>query len=114
MSKIRNIEIKIGIIVSLSIALFFSTVPFFGWSEYSLEGLNVSCSVEWNKKTPSVISYNITIAILIYFVPLFILIFTNSRIIYIVSRRLELIFEFLANIYNLFSFKKDKTVKTPF
>jgi hypothetical protein len=78
----------IAIIVSLSFGLFFSIVPIFGWSEYSLEGLNISCSVEWNKKTPSVISYNITIFIMVYFLPLFILIFTNTRIIFIVSLKL--------------------------
>ena len=30
--------------------IFWAIIPLFGWSEYSLEGALISCSVEWNKK----------------------------------------------------------------
>ncbi len=62
-----------------------AVMPLIGWSEYSLEGAMISCSVEWNKRTPSIISYNITIFIFVYIFPLFLFIFTNTRILAIVS-----------------------------
>ena len=60
-------------------------MPFFGWSEYSLEGVMISCSVEWNKKTLSVMSYNITITVFVYLLPLATLIYTNTTIVTTVS-----------------------------
>jgi hypothetical protein len=59
--------------------LFWSVAPLFGWSEYSLEGAMISCSVEWNKKTASVMSYNITIAIFVFLVPMLVFIITNIQ-----------------------------------
>ena len=60
-------------------------MPFFGWSEYTLEGLMISCSVEWNKKTLTVISYNICILIFVYLIPLLSFVFTYSKVIIAVS-----------------------------
>ena len=35
---------------------FYNRLPFFGfWSHYSLEGLQVSCSVEWKEKSFNVV-----------------------------------------------------------
>ena len=64
--------------------LFWACLPFFGWSEYSLEGALISCSVEWNKRTVSVISYNICITIFVFFIPVILLISTNTKILLIV------------------------------
>jgi hypothetical protein len=75
--------------ISIKKIIFFklirAVVPFFGWSEYSLEGAMISCSVEWNKRTPSVLSYNISIAIFVYFLPLVLFFFTNTKILFLVS-----------------------------
>ena len=70
-----------AIVLAFLIGLFWSTMPLLGWSEYSLEGAMISCSIEWNKQTPSVLSYNISISIFVYFIPLFLLIYTNLKII---------------------------------
>ena len=64
--------------------IFWAIIPLFGWSEYSLEGALISCSVEWNKRTTSVISYNISITVLVYLIPLLVIIITNAKIIYTV------------------------------
>jgi hypothetical protein len=69
----RKILIAIGL--SLGCGAFWSITPLLGWSHYSLEGALISCSVEWNEKTPSVLSYNIAITIYLYicylYVPFF-------------------------------------------
>jgi hypothetical protein len=84
--KFENLKVAArSIFISLLMGIFWSSMPFLGWSEYNLEGLMISCSVEWNKKTVSVISYNISIMIFVYIIPLFTFIYTNSRIIYFVT-----------------------------
>ena len=79
----------IAIIVSLFLGLFWASGPVFGWSEYSIES-TISCSVEWNKRTPSIISYNISMFIFVFIVPLAIIIFTNANIIFIVSYKFKI------------------------
>ena len=65
--------------------LVWSLAPLLGWSEYSLEGALISCSVEWNKRTVSVMSYNITIAVFVFVVPMLVFIITNIQTFCIVS-----------------------------
>ncbi len=62
-------------------------MPIFGWSHYSVEGLKVGCSVEWSERTPNVISYNMTIFVAVFLLPVSVLFFTNAKLIYMVSRR---------------------------
>ena len=45
----RYIFSIVAVIVSCVLGFFWAIVPLFGWSEYSLEGAMISCSVEWNK-----------------------------------------------------------------
>jgi hypothetical protein len=85
-----------ALISSILIGLFWALVPLFGWSEYAFEGAMISCSVEWNKKTPSIISYNIFIFIFIFLLPMSVFIFTNARILIIVS------FFFIQYFYSTF------------
>jgi hypothetical protein len=87
-----NIAVK-SIILAILIGLFWSSMPLIGWSEYSLEGAMISCSIEWNKQTPSVLSYNISISIFVYFIPLFILVYTNLKI-------LSFVYIFYKNFFN--------------
>ena len=64
------------------IGLFWSTMPLLGWSYYSLEGANTSCSVEWNERSLSVTSYNITIFIFVFLTPVLIICVTQIKIIF--------------------------------
>ena len=73
------------IIVSLFIGLFWALTPFFGWSEYSLEGSMISCSVEWNKRTPSAMSYNVSMFIFVFIIPFTTILSTNIMLIRKVS-----------------------------
>lgn len=81
--KINKVSI-IGIVSCCLLALIWALMPIIGWSEYSLEGAMISCSIEWKKRTPSVISFNIMLAIFVYIIPLVILIYTNANIFRIV------------------------------
>ena len=83
-AKKNEVAIK-AIILSCVIGLFWALMPIIGWSEYSLEGVLISCSIEWNKQTPGVVSFIISFAIFAYLIPLCILIYTNLRIFFIVS-----------------------------
>ncbi len=81
---LQKFEEGTSILISILIGIFWAIVPLFGWSEYSLEGAMISCSVEWNKRTASIMSYNISIALFVFILPLVIIIIINGKIVYIV------------------------------
>jgi c-opsin len=81
---LQKFEEDTSILISILIGIFWAIVPLFGWSEYSLEGAMISCSVEWNKRTASIMSYNISIALFVFILPLVIIIIINGKIVYIV------------------------------
>ena len=90
MSAINNRIIQrhremISTIFSILFAFFFAIMPAFGWSEYSLEGIMISCSVEWDEKKASVVSYNITIFVFVFVLPISLIIYTNVKLISYVS-----------------------------
>jgi hypothetical protein len=97
----------IGIAGSCLNGLFWALMPLFGWSEYAPEGAMISCCIEWNKRTLSVMSYNISITIFVYLIPLALLIFTNAHILYIVSTLL-LIMNFFFEFLNTFKIKTSR------
>ncbi len=82
--KITHRILLIVIGVCLFLGLFWSILPIFGWSRYSLEGVGTSCSVEWYERSANVISYNIAMFVFVFFVPLFIIIVTNVKVVMIV------------------------------
>ena len=59
-----------------------------GWSYYSMEGALTSCSVDWADRSLNVVSYNIFIFIISYFIPVTIIIYTNTKLLLIVSKYL--------------------------
>ena len=74
------------VILCLLNGILWSSLPLVGWSRYSLEGSYTSCSVEWKERSINVVSYNISMFIIVFFIPLIIIIFTNLKLILIVSR----------------------------
>ena len=84
----KKIKLKhyIQIITICFIAsLAWATFPLFGWSYYSLEGTLTSCSVEWADRDWNVWSYNVTICIFGFIIPLAIIIYCNLKTLQIVS-----------------------------
>ena len=82
--EMRTIGFKmnlIGIVLSVAIGLFWSVVPMFGWSYYSLEGALTSCSVEWEDRSFNVVSYNVAIFTGVYFIPFLVIIITGILLI---------------------------------
>jgi r-opsin len=75
------------------LGVVWAGAPLIGWSYYSLEGALISCSVEWKERTANIISYNVTIFLFSFVIPLFIIAFTNIKILCIVS-----LFFILANL----------------
>ena len=60
-------------------------LPLIGWSYYLPEGLKVSCSIEWENHSANVLSYNITIMVFAFFIPVIIMSFTNIETLKLVS-----------------------------
>lgn len=86
--KIREITpltngISIGIAMLLSI--FWALMPMFGWSYYSLEGALRSCSIEWKERSFNVISYNMSILVIVFIIPVAIIVSTNIMLLIKVS-----------------------------
>lgn len=71
----------IATFVCFFFSLIWSSSPLFGWSYYSLEGVGTSCSIELNEKSLSVISYNMTILITVFFIPLIVIVGSHLLII---------------------------------
>ena len=68
----------------LVLGLIWPILPLFGWSHYTLEGALTSCTVEWAERSFNVVSYNITIWICGFLIPLIIIVYTNYKLIGIV------------------------------
>jgi c-opsin len=71
--------------ICMLLGIFWSVLPIFGWSRYSLEGVGTSCSVEWYERSLNVISYNVAMFLFVFFVPLLVIIGTNLKLIMIVK-----------------------------
>lgn len=65
---------------------FWASGPLFGWSHYSLEGAKTSCAVEWASRSPSVTSYNMTILVFVFLLPLFFLCATNFKLVFLMKK----------------------------
>jgi hypothetical protein len=107
--NIRKITIQISLIVVLFCVLnglFWAMLPLFGWSRYTLEGALTSCSVEWKERSANVISYNITIFVLVYFIPILCILSTSIKLLLIVVSDWVL---FYFNSSNVLIFIRKKT-----
>ena len=74
-----------GILISVVLGLFWSILPLIGWSHYSLEDNKIICSVEWKQESFNVISYNISIFVFVFILPIIIIMYTSYKIFLIVS-----------------------------
>lgn len=91
--KISEKVLLFVIFVCILIGLFWSLMPLFGWSHYSLEDSYVGCAVEWKERSYNVISYNICIFLFVFIVPFGIIIVTNIKSILIVRKSSKTVFK---------------------
>ena len=101
MNKIKSSSVTYSIclwiiLLCAFLSAFWTVLPLLGWSYYSPEGIKMSCGIEWQDHSLNVISYNTTVFVFAFFIPLFILAFTNWKIIK------NVIFNFILS-FNLFS-----------
>jgi hypothetical protein len=73
------------VIVCLVKGLIWALFPVLGWSYYSLEGSYTSCGVEWRKQSFNLNSFKIAIFSGVYFIPLILIVFTNVKLVCMVS-----------------------------
>ncbi|RNA43725.1 vertebrate ancient opsin-like [Brachionus plicatilis] len=83
-SKNKIQKTYLSILMCVLVALVWSVLPIIGWSYYSLEGAMTSCSVEWKDRSLNVVSYNLTVFLLVYFVPLLAIIMVNFKLIFMI------------------------------
>ncbi|RNA30611.1 rod opsin [Brachionus plicatilis] len=85
--SIKSISTNV-ILVVIAVCTFMGVMwamfPYLGWSYYSLEGALTSCSVEWFERSFNVISYNVTIFLVVYTIPLIVIFFANIKLVIII------------------------------
>ena len=74
--------------LSCILGVIWPIMPLLGWSHYSLEGNLTSCSIEWSEKSFNVISYNITILICVFIIPVSVIIYCDVNLVMKVKRLL--------------------------
>lgn len=77
-------KIKIIILCLLS-GFFWAVLPLLGWSSYTLEKSKTTCSVVWHEKSFLVYSYNVTVFLFVYFIPIIIMFTIYIRLLVMVS-----------------------------
>ena len=63
--------------------LFWSLAPFLGWGRYAPEPYRLTCTLDW-KNIP--LSYTVTMFCFCYVIPLFLMVFSYSRIAITIKR----------------------------
>ncbi|CAF5017470.1 unnamed protein product, partial [Rotaria sp. Silwood1] len=77
----------ITVLCGYLLALFWTLLPVIGWSSYDYEGVGASCSVKWEERSLNVTSYNLTIFIFVYLIPVIIIIVTNISAFHVIRKR---------------------------
>ena len=67
-------------LLSCVLLAFLVTIPpALGWSHYTQDDLKVACNVDWKGKTFNIISYNIFIMFVIFFIPIGLILYFNVK-----------------------------------
>ena len=61
-------------------ALFWAVLPLFGWSSYGLEGMGISCSINWQSRNMGNISYTVLLFVFAFLIPVGIICVTYLKI----------------------------------
>ncbi|CAH1778013.1 unnamed protein product [Owenia fusiformis] len=88
-TSVRMISKRVALLLigaCVAVSVVFATMPLLGWSSYTLEGANISCSVNWQGRSPGDTSYVITIFICCFLIPVGVIIYCYGRIYFHVRR----------------------------
>lgn len=73
------------IALCVMLGIFWAAMPLYGWSHYALEAGLTTCAVEWAEQSYNVYSYNVSIFIFVFAIPVFLIVFCNFYMLFIVS-----------------------------
>jgi hypothetical protein len=99
------------------LGVVWGCLPLIGWSYYSLESHKTSCCVEWADGSLNVLSFNISLFILVFLLPLSVMVFTCLKIFNMVIKSVLLLITnyqiyicnpFQMSSLRIFIFKKNK------
>jgi hypothetical protein len=79
LKKLSNKTCVCLTIFCMLIGLFWSSIPILGWSNYTCK--KSGCSVNLKGTSWNVISYNVSMLVFVFFVPLFIILGTNIKLL---------------------------------
>ena len=82
--KLRSVKLKLIlflIVFGLVLSTLLSILPLIGESKYSLEGLKITCGIEWQNHSTKSQIYNSIVAALSFIVPTMILICMNLKLL---------------------------------
>ena len=77
------------IVICIFFGFVWSSLPLIGWSYYTLDISSTTCSAQWNEKALKVFTYNISMFIFVYLIPLIIILVSNFKIILMVRLKLK-------------------------
>ena len=82
----RNGEADFGIKKALCVSiilwlysLIWSSMPLFGWSSYTLEGIGTSCSIEWRSDNSGDVSYALCLTTACFVLPMSVIIYCYHK-----------------------------------
>lgn len=87
--EIKCLELKLYLIITTLaglFCLFWTFLPFLGWSDFSYGHVKTACSLDWKNRSQKSLIYVLIIIILFFFVPFILIIFFNIKLLIIVSK----------------------------
>ena len=106
--KLRSVKLKLLlflIVFGLVLSTLLSILPLIGESKYSLEGLKITCGIEWQNHPIKSQIYNSIVAALSFIVPTMILISMNLKLLQNVRFHLVILFFCLTILMFLIKYK---------
>ena len=87
-NQILSKDLKLGIIsitCCFGFGLIWASLPILGWSSFKLEGLKISCSVNWAGRTLLDMSYSLSLMVFAWIIPVMVILFCYGNILLLVS-----------------------------
>lgn len=78
------------ILLCLFMSAFWSTMPFFGWSSYTKNGVETSCTPDWKSSEFGVVTYNFSVFVIVFLIPLFFMTAINLKMWWLVRAQIKL------------------------
>jgi hypothetical protein len=86
--EIKYLKFKFYVIVTIvagAFCLFWTLLPFLGWSSFSYGHVKTACSLNWKDRSPKSLIYILIIIILFFFVPFLLITLVNVKLLTLVS-----------------------------